>query len=119
MDSCEEELRRDAKEVMLPRVQTLLQLAVQTSTLCNDPNRELLTCTLASHNLIQHLHLIQSAGEIATDSYASLASQGLKGVEALTLDYRVGWPLSIVLSRRAITKYQLLSRLLYYVIYYN
>jgi gamma-tubulin complex component 2 len=69
---------------------------------------------LASHNLIQHLHLIQSAGENATDSYASLASQGLKGVEALTLDYRVGWPLSIVLSRRAITKYQLLSRLLYF-----
>jgi len=114
MDSCEEELRRDAKEVVLPRVQTLLQLAVQTSTLSNDPNREDLTCTLASHNLIQHLHLIQSAGENATDSYASLASQGLKGVEALTLDYRVGWPLSIVLSRRAITKYQLLSRLLYF-----
>jgi gamma-tubulin complex component 2 len=35
-------------------------------------------------------------------------------VEALTLDYRVGWPVSLVLSRRAITKYQLLSRLLYF-----
>jgi gamma-tubulin complex component 2 len=41
-------------------------------------------------------------------------TQGLKGVEALTLDYRVGWPVSLVLSRRAITKYQLLSRLLYF-----
>lgn len=30
------------------------------------------------------------------------------------MDYRVGWPVSIVLSRRAITKYQLLSRLLYF-----
>ncbi len=35
-------------------------------------------------------------------------------MEAFTLDYRVGWPLSIVLSRRAVTKYQLLSRLLYF-----
>lgn len=43
-----------------------------------------------------------------------MSTQGLKGVEALTLDYRVGWPLSIVLSKRAITKYQLLSRLLYF-----
>ena len=63
-----------------------------------------------------------------------MVGQGLKGVEALTLDYKVGWPLSIVLSRlllsasfasylkgiiicllrRAITKYQLLSRLLYF-----
>lgn len=44
----------------------------------------------------------------------SQPSQGLKGVEALTLDYRVGWPVSLVISRRAITKYQLLSRLLYF-----
>lgn len=58
---------------------------------------------------------LQSAGESSnTEAYTSLTSQGLKGVEALTLDYRVGWPLSIVLSRRAITKYQLLSRLLYF-----
>ncbi len=35
-------------------------------------------------------------------------------MEAFTLDYKVGWPNSIVLSRRAITKYQLLSRLLYF-----
>jgi gamma-tubulin complex component 2 len=41
-------------------------------------------------------------------------SQGLKGIEAFTLEYKVGWPLSIVLSRRAITKYQLLSHLLFF-----
>ena len=56
----------------------------------------------------------QSAGEANSDAYASLSSQGLKGVEAFTLDYKVAWPTSIVLSRRAITKYQLLSRLLYF-----
>jgi gamma-tubulin complex component 2 len=58
--------------------------------------------------------LLQSAGDSSADAYASLSSQGLKGVEAFTLDYKVGWPNSIVLSRRAITKYQLLSRLLYF-----
>jgi Gamma tubulin complex component C-terminal len=59
------------------------------------------------------LHLPQSAGEETSDP-APHTSQGLKGVEALILDYRVGWPVSLVLSRRAITKYQLLSRLLYF-----
>lgn len=59
MDSAEEELRKDVKEVSLQRIQALLQLAVQTSTLASDPHREDLTCSLASHNLIQHLHLIQ------------------------------------------------------------
>lgn len=59
MDTAEEELRRDVKDVALSRVQGLLQMAVQTSTLVNDPHKEDLTCSLASHNLIQHLHLIQ------------------------------------------------------------
>lgn len=121
MDTAEEELRREAKDVALPRIQGLLQLAVQTSTLAQDPHKEDLSCTLATHNLIQHLHLIQSAGmgerdsgEREREAYSSMSSQGLKGVEALTLDYRVKWPVSLLLSRRAITKYQLLSRLLYF-----
>jgi Gamma tubulin complex component C-terminal len=59
MDVAEEELRKDVKDVSVSRVQGLLQLAIQTSTLAADPNRDDLTCSLASHNLIQHLHLIQ------------------------------------------------------------
>ena len=126
MDIAEDELRKDVREVSISRVQGLLQLAIQTSTLATDPNREDLTCALASHNLIQHLHLIQSAGDNTSNTASSnnqtsdpylgqlSAPQGLKGVEALTLDYKVGWPVSLVLSRRAITKYQLLSRLLYF-----
>jgi hypothetical protein len=120
MDTAASELGKEAKDVALSRIRSLLQLAVHTSTLAADPNREELSCSLASHNLIQHLHLIQTAGGDSAplgggaDSYALKGSQGLKGVEALTLDYNVGWPLSIVLSRRAITKYQLLSRLLFF-----
>jgi gamma-tubulin complex component 2 len=120
MDTAEEELRREAKDVALPRIQGLLHLAVHTSTLSTDPNKDELSCTLAAHNLIQHLHLIQMAGEggagpSGMDNYSVLgAGQGLKGVEALTLEYNVGWPLSIILSKRAITKYQLLSRLLFF-----
>lgn len=59
MDTAETELRKDVKDISLVRVEGLLQLAVQTSTLGTDNNKENLTCTLASHNLIQHLHLIQ------------------------------------------------------------
>jgi MoxR-like ATPase len=59
MDAAEDELRREVKDVHLARVQGLLQMAVQTSTLVNDPHKEDLSCTLASHNLIQHLQLIQ------------------------------------------------------------
>ena len=111
MDTAAEELRRDAKEISSSRIQALLQLAIQTSTLSNDVHREDLSCYLASHNLIQHLHLIQNAGDsgncstssLPSDIFSSLGTQGLKGIEALTLDYRVGWPVSILLSRYAFT----------------
>lgn len=59
MDTAERELTRDVRDVTLSRVKALLQMAVQTSTLLHDPNRDDLSCSLASHNLIQHLHLIQ------------------------------------------------------------
>jgi hypothetical protein len=144
MDIAEEELRKEVKEISIHRLKSLLQVAIQTSTLTHDHHREDLSCSLASHNLIQHLHLIQNAGELihssattsvggtttgitgtvaaatvtnntsTTVSLLTSLSQGLKGIEALQLDYQVGWPLSIVISRRAITKYQLLSRLLYF-----
>ena len=80
-----------------------------------------LTCTLEPHNLIQHLHLIQTAGQSPAGVGGALPSvqpyvqqQSLTGFESLVLDYRVQWPLSIVLSRRAVTKYQLLSRMLFF-----
>jgi gamma-tubulin complex component 2 len=63
MDTAEGELRREAKDISISRIHHLLQLAIQTSTVQTDPHRDDLSCSLASHNLIQHLHLIQSAGE--------------------------------------------------------
>ena len=58
-DIASDELCKSVKHIQLHRVQNLLQLAVQTSTLASDAHREGLTCTLETHNLIQHLHLIQ------------------------------------------------------------
>ncbi len=34
----------------------------------------------------------------------------LTGIEALTLDFRVEWPLSLVLNKKTLTKFQLLFR---------
>ena len=75
----------------------------------------LVSSRLLSSHLFSSLHFTshQSAGEETADPTPHTA-HGLKGVEALILDYHVGWPVSLVLSRRAITKYQLLSRLLYF-----
>jgi gamma-tubulin complex component 2 len=39
---------------------------------------------------------------------------GLRGIEALTLDCKVNWPLSLILSREAMTSYRLLFRHLFF-----
>jgi len=138
IDTAENELRNEVKDINVTRIQTLLQQAVSTSTLAADPNKDSLTCGMASNNLIQHLHLIQSAGTGAMgvgasgggsrssgeeanasgmdilNSTGTTPTAGLKGIEAFTLDYKVTWPISLVLSKRAMAKYQLLSRLLYF-----
>ncbi|KAG0228795.1 hypothetical protein BGW42_001992 [Actinomortierella wolfii] len=41
---------------------------------------------------------------------SSSSSSSLMGIDALTLDYTVTFPLSLVISRKALTKYQLLFR---------
>lgn len=41
----------------------------------------------------------------------------LKGYETFMLDYQVQWPLSLIISKRAITKYQLLFRHFFYTKY--
>ncbi|KAG0269306.1 hypothetical protein DFQ27_003990 [Actinomortierella ambigua] len=41
---------------------------------------------------------------------SSSSSSSLSGMDALTLDYTVTFPLSLVISRKALTKYQLLFR---------
>ena len=41
-------------------------------------------------------------------------SVGLSGVEAFSLDYQVKWPLSLVISRKSLFKYQMLFRHLFF-----
>lgn len=38
------------------------------------------------------------------------STQGMHGYEALTLDFKVRWPLTLLLSRRSNAKYQLIFR---------
>ncbi|KAF9910919.1 hypothetical protein EC991_005093 [Linnemannia zychae] len=54
--------------------------------------------------------VMMSTAELPTQSRGPLS-----GIDALTLDYSVKFPLSLVISRKALTKYQLLFRHLLYL----
>jgi gamma-tubulin complex component 2 len=61
MDIAEDELRKDVKEVNTQRIQSLLQLAISSSTLANDVHREDVSCSIKTQSLIQHLQQLHRA----------------------------------------------------------
>ncbi|KAK9895692.1 hypothetical protein P389DRAFT_160282 [Cystobasidium minutum MCA 4210] len=133
LDSATHELSKRAKNVSVSKLQSLLDLAIRnpSSASSADPYKEDVRITLSSTSLPEWLMKINSVdsnlpneeeagGDHAPDS-ASAAGDGgkdrkkedkhpLTGIEALSLDYTVDFPLSLVLSRKCILRYQLIFR---------
>ncbi|KAI8337389.1 gamma-tubulin complex component protein [Choanephora cucurbitarum] len=64
-----------------------------------------------SASLLSSTHLLERSQSLPNAIGLNQShSQPLSGYEALTLDYTVTFPLSLVISRKALTKYQLLFR---------
>ena len=135
MDAAEEELRRSTSDISHARLEFLLDTSIRQSISDGDAFNSNLKCTLLPYTLIQHLELVQqlSGEDSASGALSSSRVQGmdsiedtrrklllvrhnqqLKGMEAFALDYEVKWPLSIVVSRKELTKYQLVFRHLFF-----
>ena len=119
MDVADSELSKNVADISLAKLRSMLDLSLRSSTADQDPYKEDLSCQLLPYTLISQLLRVISVkhdrpGEPAVP-VASLSHQGkVTGLEAFTLDYSVQWPLSLVLSKYAITKYQLLFRHLFH-----
>eukprot|EP00741_Cyanophora_paradoxa_P002064 tig00000545_g2000.t1 len=131
MDLAEDELAKPAHEVAVSKLESLLGIALNTSASAGDPFKEDLRCSVVSYTLIKQLVRVGKAAEmhpaapgmpptparptpLEAEPEPILGSSKIKGVEGFVLDYRVGWPLSLVVSRKAVTKYQLLFRHIFY-----
>jgi len=143
MDAAEEELRRSTADISSVRLEFLLESSVRQSISEHDIYRTDLKCSLLPYTLIQHLELVQQlsgeegsgSGEgggggnvLSSSRFQGMDSiedtrrklllvrrnQQLKGMEAFALDYEISWPLSIVISRKELTKYQLIFRHLFF-----
>jgi len=124
LDVAGEELARPAADVSVERLQSMLELSLKTSAASSDPHADHITCGLERRGILEHLLAIQSvSGSVAEDDQEVDRSEdgpsppslnGLTGMDAFTLEYRAPWPTSLVLSRAALTKYQLLFRHVFY-----
>ncbi|KAJ7491219.1 gamma-tubulin complex, DGRIP84/SPC97 component [Mycena latifolia] len=100
LDLSHAELRKSAKSASIVKLQSLLDLALNTDSQGEDTMfREDVKVTMATSGLYEWLlNVVNVSGVIAID--------------ALALDYTVKFPLSLVISRKTILRYQLLFRFL-------
>ncbi|KAI8361191.1 Spc98 family-domain-containing protein [Mortierella sp. GBAus27b] len=144
LDLAADELKRPWREMSLTKLQSLMDLVLRnpSSVTVNDAFKEDLKVDTSSHGLVEQLILInsiqgQTQGQEPSfsrpwqdETVGSAAMEGimatsldlpsqkkrvLLGIESLTLDYSITFPLSLVISRKALTKYQLLFRHLLYL----
>ncbi|KAJ3707976.1 hypothetical protein LUZ61_011681 [Rhynchospora tenuis] len=121
MDIAREELSKSPKEVSAEKLQSLLDLALRMTAAASDPCHEELTCCVEKVSLQKTLATLKdlpgpvSGGNDAAIEDPELAEPlNITGLETFSLSYKVQWPLSLVISRKALTKYQMIFRLLFH-----
>ncbi|KAK2180083.1 hypothetical protein NP493_457g05005 [Ridgeia piscesae] len=115
MDMAEDELRKTMDHITPTRLETLLELALRTSTANVDPFKDDLRVELLSYDLVTQLFKILSIETKQEKEFrVDPTDLHLSGLEAFSFDYTVKWPLSLVLNRKALTRYQMLFRHLFY-----
>ncbi|EGG07568.1 gamma-tubulin complex [Melampsora larici-populina 98AG31] len=127
LDTANYELAKKLKHVNVSRLQNQFDLAIRnpSSSSSSDPYKEDVKVTMATTSLTDWLlRIVGVTGAIdggqstsATRQHGFLASESQHGnhaerIDALQLDYTVRFPLSLVISRKTILRYQLIFRYL-------
>lgn len=112
MDACEQELAKNVDEVIPMRLENLLELTLRLSSAKHDKYQDDLCTTLLPYGVGHQIAKIQKNND---DLYLEeMDTSKLTGIECFTFDYKLHWPVSIVLNQWTISKYQMIFRQLYY-----
>ncbi|GFN75493.1 gamma-tubulin complex component [Plakobranchus ocellatus] len=115
MDMTEVEMRQHIDDILPSRLESLLELALRTSTANVDPFKDDLRVDLLPFDLTSQLLQIIAIDSNREKEYRIDPTDiRLSGLESFTFDYMVKWPTSLVISRKALIRYQILFRHLFY-----
>ncbi|ODO09771.1 hypothetical protein I350_01988 [Cryptococcus amylolentus CBS 6273] len=128
LDLAGSELRKPAKSASIVKLQSLLDLAVRNpaSSSSNDPYKDDLKVVMQSQGLYDWLlKIVSKTGSLGDGGELDFAmgdndeagskrdeKRPLIAIDALAFDYSVKFPLSLVISRKTIARYQLIFRFL-------
>ncbi|XP_077239980.1 gamma-tubulin complex component 2-like [Tasmannia lanceolata] len=134
MDIARDELVKRPDDISVEKLQSLLDLALRTTTAAADPCHEELICCVERSSLLNRLAMMKdlehgmknllanNRSDIKksnSDGNDQTESVSITGLETFCLSYKVQWPLSLVISRKALTKYQLIFRFLFHCKHVN
>lgn len=118
-DAAHNELSKQRDRVSKTRLASLLELSVRTSVNAADPYHDDLTIRLHSEDVASQVMLITGSSSFdAKGRSRGLETLGahnatvLSGYDAFSLDYRLKWPMKLIVSDIEMLKYQLISRYL-------
>jgi gamma-tubulin complex component 2 len=123
MDSAQEELEKNVKIVSSEKLESLLEMSLRTSSANADPFKDDLFCEMQSFTLLEQVFAMQNimrgAGLKGIGGLYPIyaVTPNYKGLETFVIDYKVRWPLTLIIGRNALTKYQLIFRHLFFCKY--
>jgi len=122
LESSQDLLESPVKKISPEKLESLFEMAVRISSANNDPYKEELSCELSSFSLSDQMFaFLNVKGAVTSGAKQGVQTKlapsplvNLLGIETFCLDFKVKWPLNIILSRRALTKYTLIFRRLFF-----
>lgn len=121
LDMAREELLKKPDEISVEKLQSLLDLALRSTAAVADTYHEDLTCCVEKTTLLKSLSTLKDIqiSQIVSGSSDLQEPISITGLETFSLSFKVQWPLSLVISRKALTKYQLIFRCLFHCKHVN
>ncbi|GMH34412.1 hypothetical protein BSKO_02246 [Bryopsis sp. KO-2023] len=128
MDIADEEFRKTPSQISHTRLQSLLELAVRTSSVPSHTNSEPLGFDFNPLSLVEMAKGVFSNRNLGTTSFRSSMRKSISdddggrlnhrsadvtGFDVFTMSYRVDWPLTLIAPVRQMLRYQLLFKHLF------
>ncbi|MEN2495512.1 MAG: Gamma-tubulin complex component 2 [Marteilia pararefringens] len=128
----EKELSKDLDDIIITKVESSFDYSIQQSTLKFNPMIHNYKLNFQTKHFRELCNEVLNAGEISTslhknsqqpsnitsnseDSFENnnlLFEESLNGFESLCFDYSTKWPLSIIISEKVVTSFQIIFRFL-------
>ncbi|CAF4422889.1 unnamed protein product [Rotaria socialis] len=113
MDSAEDELTKRARDIDENKIQSLLDVSLAITS--DDQYKDDVRIKMFHYDLISMLERVLNIESSSTLN--DTVELKLTGLESFSLDYDVKWPISLVINRNCLTRYQMLFRFLFYIKY--